>query len=272
MNRVCEASPEMSYILDALRKADAQRESDPARGIHAQPVRTVLADRDAGGHLRRWFWGASAASVAAVGATAWYLYHDKNAVAIAQTFSPPPQPYASMPAGAVPAPAPVNAATAGAAAAMQPPVTGSPPAPAVFPPAPPPVPTQAGPLANPRFGVQQPATGAGQQVAPVFPPQPSPLVPGAAQPMNSPAMPARPAPPPAAPAPPPPPVAGLPADAPKLVVSGGVYSADRNQRMLIVNGQVYKEGADLGSGVQLEQIKPNAAVLRFHGARYTTTY
>ncbi len=26
----------MSYILDALKKADAQRERDPARGIHAQ--------------------------------------------------------------------------------------------------------------------------------------------------------------------------------------------------------------------------------------------
>ena len=28
----------MSYILDALRKADAERERDPARGIHAQPL------------------------------------------------------------------------------------------------------------------------------------------------------------------------------------------------------------------------------------------
>ncbi len=33
----------MSYILDALRKADAQRERDPAaRGIHAQPVRVAV--------------------------------------------------------------------------------------------------------------------------------------------------------------------------------------------------------------------------------------
>jgi len=28
----------MSYILDALRRADAERERDPGRGIHAQPV------------------------------------------------------------------------------------------------------------------------------------------------------------------------------------------------------------------------------------------
>jgi len=268
----------MSYILDALRKADAQRESDPARGIHAQPVRTVFTGDDSRGRYRRWFWGASAASVAAVGATAWYLYHDKDAVAIAQTFSPPPQPYASVPAAlpsAEPAAQAMGAATQPATAVMPPAPAVIPPAPAVVPPA------QTGPLANGRFGVQQPAaTQPGQQQgAPVFPPP----LPGSAQPMTAtglpsvqtgqpPTMPARPAPPPAAPAPPPPPVAGLPADAPKLVVSGGVYSADRNQRMLIVNGQVYKEGADLGSGVQLEQIKPNAAVLRYRGARYTTTF
>jgi general secretion pathway protein B len=249
----------MSYILDALRKADAQRESDPARGIHAQPVRTVFAGDDSRGRYRRWFWGASAASVAAVGATAWYLYHDKDAVAIAQTVSPPPQPYASMPVAPPPA-----GAVSGAAAAVMPPA---------------PAPGQAGPLANQRFGLQQPAPTPPGQVAPVFPqpmpgtaqPMPPPVIPSA-QTGQPPAMPARPAPPPAAPAPPPPPVAGLPADAPKLVVSGGIYSADRNQRMLIVNGQVYKEGADLGSGVQLEQIKPNAAVLRFRGALYTTTF
>jgi general secretion pathway protein B len=258
----------MSYILDALRKADAQRESDPARGIHAQPVRAVFAVDEPRGRYRRWFWGASAASVAAVGATAWYLYHDKDAVAIAQTFSPPPQPYASMPA------APASAAViANPALPMQPPATGAPPATAVMPPVPAPVapPALAGPLANPRFGVQQPAAPqAGQPAAPAFP-QVAPVMPPA-QTGQPPTMPARPAPPPAAPAPPPPPVAGLPADAPKLVVSGGVYSADRGQRMLIVNGQVYKEGADLGAGVQLEEIKPNAAVLRFRGARYTTTY
>jgi general secretion pathway protein B len=268
----------MSYILDALRKADAQRESDPARGIHAQPVRASIGADEPRSRYGRWLWGASAASVAAVGATAWYLNHDKNAVAIAQTFSPPPQPYASMPA----APAP---AAATSALPLSPQGAGAPPAAAVMPPAlaplqvpaPAPAPVQAGPLANPRFGMQQPAATQpglpglpGQQAGPVFP-QPMPGV-QTGQPPVMPTMPARPAPPPAAPAPPPPPVAGLPADAPKLVVTGGVYSADRGQRMLIVNGQVYKEGADLGSGVQLEEIRPNAAVLRFRGARYTTTY
>jgi general secretion pathway protein B len=42
--------------------------------------------------------------------------------------------------------------------------------------------------------------------------------------------------------------------------------------MLIVNGQVVKEGADLGSGAVLEQITPQGAVVGFNGARYTVTY
>ncbi len=69
-----------------------------------------------------------------------------------------------------------------------------------------------------------------------------------------------------------PPVSGLPADAPKLVVTGGVYSTNPAQRMLIVNGQVVNQGADLGSGVTLEEIKPKSAVLGFRGGRYSVAY
>ncbi|HEY0835536.1 MAG TPA: general secretion pathway protein GspB [Azospirillum sp.] len=70
-----------------------------------------------------------------------------------------------------------------------------------------------------------------------------------------------------------PPVAnGLPPDAPKLAISGGVYSANRAQRMLIVNGQVVNEGADLGGGLVLEEIRPKAAVLRFRGGRYSVGF
>lgn len=77
--------------------------------------------------------------------------------------------------------------------------------------------------------------------------------------------------PPAAigPAPPTPPVSGLPADAPKLTITGGVYSVNRAQRMLIVNGQVFREGGDLGSGVTLQEIRPKSVVLQFRGGLYS---
>src|SRR5690348_14809075 len=68
----------MSYILDALRKADAQRERDPARGIHAQPLR----DGSARAGSRRgpaWRWAAGAAGIAVLGSAAWYAWQDRPA-------------------------------------------------------------------------------------------------------------------------------------------------------------------------------------------------
>jgi general secretion pathway protein B len=99
------------------------------------------------------------------------------------------------------------------------------------------------------------------------PPQPTPVVPNVA-PQPSPYVPPIVVPP----SPPPAPVAGLPPDAPKLVITGGVYTTNKAQRMLIVNGQVMTEGADLGSGVTLEEIRPKSAVLRFRGGRYAVSY
>ncbi|HWP11549.1 MAG TPA: general secretion pathway protein GspB [Ramlibacter sp.] len=78
--------------------------------------------------------------------------------------------------------------------------------------------------------------------------------------------------PPLPPSPPSSPVKGLPPDAPQLVISGGVYSPNPHQRMLIVNGKVVKEGADLGSGVVLEQITPDGVVLAFRGSHYRLMY
>ncbi|HSW17145.1 MAG TPA: general secretion pathway protein GspB, partial [Ramlibacter sp.] len=67
-------------------------------------------------------------------------------------------------------------------------------------------------------------------------------------------------------------VSPLPADAPRLNVTGGVYSATPARRMLIVNGQVYGEGAEPAPGVVIDEIQPNRAVLRFRGQRYNAVY
>jgi general secretion pathway protein B len=76
---------------------------------------------------------------------------------------------------------------------------------------------------------------------------------------------------PAPPAAPTPPVKGLPADAPRLVINGGVYSERRDMRMAIVNGNAVREGADVG-GVVLEQVQPDGVVLAYRGARYHVMY
>ena len=68
----------------------------------------------------------------------------------------------------------------------------------------------------------------------------------------------------------------LPADVqrelPKLAISGGVHSENAAQRLLIVGGDVVKEGAELAPGVVLEQIRARNAVLRYRGYRYSVAF
>ena len=106
---------------------------------------------------------------------------------------------------------------------------------------------------RPGAGVQQGGTAPG--MAP--PPAPAPATATA---------------PAAAPAPATARATGLPPDAPQLAITGGVYSADAAQRMLIVNGQVFNEGSELAPGITLERVTPKGAVVKFRGANYTVAY
>ena len=65
---------------------------------------------------------------------------------------------------------------------------------------------------------------------------------------------------------------GLPPDAPKLVISGSVYSADPAQRRLILNGQIVREGEDVGQGVVVQEVKRDGAVLDFKGSHYNVMF
>jgi len=246
----------MSYILDALRKADAQRESDPARGIHAQPLHALAGKAPQRGSYRPWLWAAGAAGTAAIAAAAWYLYRDRDSVEMPIR----PAPMAQVTRTQLTAPPPA-APVVPSPVASAPPMVVSPPMPAAPAVLPPPV-VVAPPVGGPPPGVNMPSRADRFGGRPL--PQPAPAARPAAP--SQPAASAIPA------APPMPPVAGLPPDAPKLTITGGVYSTSKAQRMLIVNGQVFKEGGDLGSGVTLEEIKPKSAVLRFRGARYSVSY
>lgn len=56
---------------------------------------------------------------------------------------------------------------------------------------------------------------------------------------------------------------------PPLVISGSVYSESPSQRMLIINGQIFREADKPGPDVVIEQIRPKSAVLSFRGTRYS---
>ena len=227
----------MSYILEALRKADAQRERTRVPGLHAHPLAAeapVPAQR----------WGGSVmTALAAVGVVAaiaitWRLASPGAAPAVAA-----PERVAAAPA-VVQEPAPA----APVAATPAPPE----PATAIVPPAPPPLPPQPAREAKAPPAAQAPITVPAAAQAPIAVP-PASAIPAAAA---APAI---------ANAPPP----GLP----QLAVSGGVYSQNPAQRMLIVNGLVFNEGSEVASGVRLEQVRADKkAVLNFNGQRFTLPY
>lgn len=254
----------MSYILDALRKADAERERDPARGIHAQPLAGLPApEREPRSHA----WIAGAAGGLALAAGFVYLSQPAAPPAPARTAviatAPAPAPVVAAPAVVAP-PAPVVTVVPVATAVL-------PAAPPAAPPAPPaaPRPVAVAPKSQRAEAVAAAPAAAGQVVAgPATPVAPAPT-PATAQPalVKAPATEAATrvlA------------LKDLPAEVqrelPKLAISGGVHSDNAAQRMLIVGGQVFAEGAVLAPGVVLEQIRARAAVLQFRGYRFTVGY
>ncbi len=224
----------MSYILDALKKADAERERSAVPGLHAHPQDDPAGREQREGGLP-WPAIAIVAMVLLGGALAWLLLSDRGVRTpplMAETPTlPPPAPS--------PAPAPARMSEPAAVAAP------APIAPAVI----------AAPTPAPQ--TTAPASAAAP-VARVAPPKP------AAPP---------PAPKPAAPAEPRlPSLNELPADVraslPPLSISAAVYSPTPSARMLFINGQVLREGQDVADGIKIERIGPSASVLSARGVRF----
>jgi general secretion pathway protein B len=248
----------MSYILDALRKADSDRERDPARGIHAQPRSTVAAG--VASQLPGWVWPVTAAGVVLVAAVIWWPRSAPVAL------PDPPVMAAPSPVPA-PATATLSPSTTVADSVSPPPPRPLPAPPVVRAPAegPPNVPRYSGRMGPPLAGVP---AGTGVPAASVIPggatartPAPSAQAgPQAVVPTSERVF---------APAELPPEVQR---DLPKLAISGGTHSENPAQRMLIVGGQVVNEGTEVAPGVVLEQIRAHAAVLRFRGYRYSVAF
>ena len=55
---------------------------------------------------------------------------------------------------------------------------------------------------------------------------------------------------------------------PKMTIAGSVYSDNPASRFVIINGEVQREGAQLGAELLLEQIRSHELVLRFKGQRF----
>lgn len=263
----------MSYILDALRRADLERERGAVPGLNAQPAPLPAFGPEVSRSARPWVWALVGALVLLLGALAWYAF-GRGAQ------SPPAQPtLAANPAtspGAARFPASPLPALASSTSAVAP-SAASPPTP----PAPSPATAARPPATNPA------ATGAAR--APAGLPERHATSPGktsraplkidrkngAENRAEAPTLPAA------------EPDAGasgglvytrdqLPesirSELPVLSIGGASYSKNPASRMLIINGQVFHEGDTLGPNLSLKQIQLKAAVLEYKGYRYKVSF
>lgn len=242
----------MSYILEALRKADAERERGSVPDLHAQLLPLSVADAEvASPRSALGLWLGLGAALAGAAGGAWFFFgRDPPSAAV------PPVAAVAPAVAAVPPVVPPAAAPRAEPAAVPAPLAPV-RAPAPVPAAAPPEPPSAKPVARPKASV---AAEAPAKAAPLPKPQP-PKAP-APEPLAEPlAPPAR-----------LPPLAELPVElrqqVPQLVMGGSVYSPQASARMVIINGQVFQEGNNLAPELRLEQIRPKTAVLSIRGQRF----
>ena len=221
----------MSYILDALRRAQAERGRGsvpdlhtPATPVTGQPVANARAARGLAWLLAGW---VVAAGLAGAG---WWLWRTPSTPAV------PAVPVAVPKAESV---APVTASAAG--------TTEAAPAPA------PQRVEKRAPAPPPAARPERRATTAPE--APAAAPKPAPARP-APQATQAPVFAQADLPP------------AVREQLPTLQLAGVTYSANPLYRMVIVNGQVLHEGDQAAPGLVLERIEPERTVWAFRGYRY----
>lgn len=235
----------MSYILEALKKAEAERRSGTAPSLHTPhsfaPARTARAWWR---HPVTW---AGLVVLLATGAVVWQL---------TRPAAPPVQ------LAAAPAPAP---------AAPQQPAAAVPPPPA---PAPAPAVSAAPPEPRPATAEVKPEAKPKPDPKPQPRPKPTPRKQESkASPTDAKPAEAKPAEQTAAPVPP---LRELPEhiqrEIPPLQIGGYIYSPAAADRSVLINKRLVREGDEVAPGLTLEKMTPSGMVLNYRGHRYRSSY
>lgn len=228
----------MSYILDALRRADAERQHGQVPGLNAAPAVPVRSNPPLQGTLR--WWALGLVVLAALAAVGWWWGSRPAGAAAGQ--------------GAVVAALPMAAPTAvnGIGSRATVPPTSAPPGPAAPVPAaaalPPTLPVVVSAAPAPATAAAAVAPPAATDAPPAPPPAPAadtppkPLLLSALAPDQRRAL-------------------------PPLAVSGAVWSSSAASRFVMLDGQLVREGDTVAPGLVLERIHPKSAVLRWRDLR-----
>ncbi len=236
----------MSYILEALKKAQAERALGSAPSVHATPLHPVGAPERRAGAASLWI--GLAVGLVLAGA-AWMVWRSSDGTAGTQTVSPGAAPSLSrepVPAQATPAQPIVKLAPMPeqpSKLAIEPEVRAAAraaSAPAVM---------HASAPALARAPVAAPATANAAAPAIAAAPAPEENLPTAR---------------------------GLPEaivrELPSVTIGGYVYSNNPADRLLLVDKVLRHEGEELAPGLILEKLLPKAAVMNYKGYRYRVAY
>jgi len=228
----------VSLILDALRKADAERERGAVPSLHSQPVLPLSAEAQPVARARpNWLWITIGVAVGLAVAATWLMVGRD---------APPPSA-----AAVKPAPPPPGTPAAAQAVAPPPAAAGAAPLPA------PPAPVDAQPVAEPAPWRPPDERKAARPDASDS--KPSAQV-GSAPPADAPVYSREQLPP------------NIRAELPQFAIGGSMYSPHPPSRSLIVNGQLYREKDRLTQDLTLEEIKLKAAVFSFRGYRFEVLF
>lgn len=230
----------MSYILDALKRADAERERGAVPGLYARQLTHATAKTAPNALKRLWLAGAVVVALGVMAAGLWLWRAPAPALrqaAVEPALTEPKPPAPLTPALALPA---------------------------VAAPAPP---AEATPAPQPVVPLPTPVASAAPAVTPIAPttpaalPKPSPL-PVAKASAATPAAVA--------------PLGELPEELrrqiPPLLITGAVYSESPGQRLLLVNNQVLAQGSLAAPEVNLEEIGAKSSIFSFRGTRFRLTH
>ncbi len=217
----------MSYILDALRRSQAERERGQVPGLDARPGAVAAVPSAPPG--QRWRWVALATFVL-LGAGLALFWWSRAAPPGGLTLPPPlASAELAVPLTAAPVPGTPLATPPAMPPAALPTVVSAP------------APLPAAPATNPTRPAAAPTAGAAPMPAPA-----------ASTPARTPLAALTPA---------------QRRELPPLAIGGSIWSDSALGRFVIVNGQVVREGESAAPGVVVERIEPKAVLLRWRDLR-----